>query len=83
MIRKEFIDIVTNTGMATLKEMRRLSMGKDDEVNEFELLQMPYFDENKFAIKANFEIIEEIPVLTVSSCKLNFYIPNYNRLRKQ
>jgi type IV pilus assembly protein PilB len=49
MIRKEFIDIVTNTGMATLKEMRRLSMGKDDEVNEFELLQMPYFDENKFA----------------------------------
>jgi type IV pilus assembly protein PilB len=49
MIRKEFIDIVTNTGMATLKEMRRLSMGKEDEVNEFELLQMPYFDENKFA----------------------------------
>jgi type IV pilus assembly protein PilB len=49
MIRKEFIDIVTNTGMATLKEMRRLSMGKDDEINEFELLQMQYFDENKFA----------------------------------
>lgn len=49
MIRKEFIDIVTNTGMATLKELRRLSMGKDDEVNEFELLAMPYFDENKFA----------------------------------
>lgn len=49
MIRKEFIEIVTNTGMATLKELRRLSMGKDDEVNEFELLSMPYFDENKFA----------------------------------
>ena len=49
MIRKEFIDIVTNTGMATLKELRRLSMGKDDEINEFELLAMPYFDENKFA----------------------------------
>jgi len=49
MIRKEFIDIVTNTGMATLKELRRLSMGKDDEINEFELLSMPYFDENKFA----------------------------------
>lgn len=49
MIRKEFIDIVTGTGMATLKEMRRLSMGKDDEINEFELLRMPYFDENKFA----------------------------------
>ena len=49
MIRKDFIDIVTNTGMATLKELRRLSMGRDDEINEFELLSMPYFDENKFA----------------------------------
>lgn len=49
MIRKEFIDIVTATGMATLKELRRLSMGRDDEINEFELLSMPYFDENKFA----------------------------------
>lgn len=49
MIRKEFIEIVTNTGMATLKELRRLSMGKEDEVSEFELLSMPYFDENKFA----------------------------------
>jgi type IV pilus assembly protein PilB len=35
--------------MATLKELRRLSMGKEDEINEFELLAMPYFDENKFA----------------------------------
>ncbi|HXH74006.1 MAG TPA: ATPase, T2SS/T4P/T4SS family [Bacteriovoracaceae bacterium] len=49
MIRKEFIEIVTNTGMATLKELRRISMGKDDEINEFELLSMPHFDENKFA----------------------------------
>jgi type IV pilus assembly protein PilB len=49
MIRKEFIEIVTNTGMATLKELRRLSMGRDDEINEFDLLGMPYFDENKFA----------------------------------
>lgn len=49
MIRKEFIEIVTNTGMATLKELRRLSMGRDDEINEFELLSMPYFNENKFA----------------------------------
>lgn len=49
MIRKEFIEVVTNTGMATLKELKRLSMGRDDEVSEFELLRMPYFDENKFA----------------------------------
>ena len=49
MIRKEFIDVVTNTGMATLKELRRLSVGREDDVSEFELLRMPYFDENKFA----------------------------------
>ncbi len=49
MIRKEFIEIVTNTGMATLKELRRISMGKEDEISEFELLNMPYFDEVKFA----------------------------------
>ena len=49
MIRKEFIDIVTNTGMATLKEMKRLSISSDEEINEFDLLQMPYFDENKFS----------------------------------
>jgi len=49
MIRKEFIEVVTNTGMATLKELRRLSIGKEDDVSEFELLRMPYFDENKFA----------------------------------
>src|SRR5690242_16942778 len=49
MIRREFINIFIATGLATLKELRRLSMGRDDEINEFELLSMPYFDENKFA----------------------------------
>lgn len=50
MVRKEFIDVVTNTGMATLKELRRLMMNRDeDEVTEFELLDLPAFDENKFA----------------------------------
>ena len=46
MIRKEFIDIVTNTGMATLKEMRRLSVTSDEEINEFELLKIQYFNES-------------------------------------
>ncbi|MBC77372.1 MAG: type II secretion system protein GspE [Halobacteriovoraceae bacterium] len=50
MVRKEFIEVITNTGMATLKELRRLMMNKDDdEVTEFELLALPGFDENKFA----------------------------------
>lgn len=82
MIRKEFIDIVTNTGMATLKEMRRLSMGKDDEVNEFELLQMPYFDENKFAkiCSEKFAITfidlrnAKVPVDTLSTLKKRLVI---------
>jgi len=50
MLRKEFIEVVTNTGMATLKEVRRLTLNKDeDEVTELELLAIPHFDENKFA----------------------------------
>jgi type IV pilus assembly protein PilB len=82
MIRKEFIDLVTNTGMATLKELRRLSMGKEDEVNEFELLSMPYFDENKFAKlcaeKFNLSFIDlrnaKVPLDTLSSLKKKFVI---------
>lgn len=82
MIRKEFIDIVTNTGMATLKEMRRLAMGKDDEINEFELLQMPYFDENKFAKtcseKFGITFIDlknaKVPTETLSSLKKRMII---------
>lgn len=82
MIRKEFIDIVTNTGMATLKELRRLAMGKEDEINEFELLSMPYFDENKFAkiCSERFSItfIElknaKVPAETLSTLKKKYVI---------
>lgn len=50
MVRKEFIDVVTSTGMATLKELRKLTMNKDeDHITELELLDIPSFDENKFA----------------------------------
>jgi type IV pilus assembly protein PilB len=50
MIREEFIEVVTGTGMATLKEMRQLSLNKKaDEVTEFEVLNFPHFDEHKFA----------------------------------
>jgi type IV pilus assembly protein PilB len=82
MIRKEFIEIVTNTGMATLKELRRLSMGKDDEINEFELLTMPYFDENKFAkvCSERFSLTfidlrnAKVPTETLSSLKKRYVI---------
>jgi type IV pilus assembly protein PilB len=82
MIRKEFIEIVTNTGMATLKELRRLSMGRDDEINEFELLSMPYFDENKFAkvCSERFAMTfidlrnAKVPVDTLSTLKKRYVI---------
>jgi type IV pilus assembly protein PilB len=82
MIRKEFIDVVTNTGMATLKELRRLSGGREDEVSEFELLRMPYFDENKFAKivseKYTMTFIDlrnaKVPPDTLSSLKKRFVV---------
>jgi type IV pilus assembly protein PilB len=50
MFREEFVEVVTNTGMATLKELRKLTLNKiADEVTEFELLRFTHFDENKFA----------------------------------
>lgn len=50
MIRKEFIEIVTSTGMATLKELRKLSLNTDDdEVSELDILSLGNFDENRFA----------------------------------
>lgn len=59
MVRKEFIDILTNTGMVTLKELRRLTMNKDETtVTEFQLLDLNHFDEDKFAksISENFSM---------------------------
>lgn len=50
MVREEFLKLLTNNGIATLKEVRRLTLNKDDDaVTELELLEMPHFDENKFA----------------------------------
>lgn len=82
MIRQEFIDLVTNTGMSTLKEMKRLSIGKEDEISEFELLAMPHFDENKFAKicseKFNIPFIDlknaKVPTDTLSSLKKRYVI---------
>ena len=50
MVREEFLKLLTDNGIATLKEVRKLTLNKDeDEITEFELLQMAHFDENKFA----------------------------------
>jgi len=87
MIRQEFIDLVTNTGMATLKELKRLSLGKEDEIAEFDLLGMPHFDENKFAKlcseKFDIPFIDlknaKVPTDTISSLKKR-YILKYRAL---
>ncbi len=50
MVREEFLKLLTNNGIATLKEVRRLTLNKDeDDITEFELLDFPHFDENRFA----------------------------------
>jgi type IV pilus assembly protein PilB len=50
VLRKEFIDLVTATGLATLKEVRRFGVNKDAKnVSELDLLQLKHFDEEKFA----------------------------------
>jgi type IV pilus assembly protein PilB len=49
MVRKEFIDVVANTGVATIKDMRRIASTAEGDVGEFDLLALNYFDENKFA----------------------------------
>jgi type IV pilus assembly protein PilB len=82
MIRKEFIELVNNNGMATLKELKRLAMGKEDEVNEFELLTLSHFDENKFAkicsdkFKLTFIDLRnaKVPADTLSSIKKRFVL---------
>ena len=49
MVREQFIKLLTDNGIATLKEVRGLTRNRDeDEVAEFDLLEMPHFDENKF-----------------------------------
>lgn len=50
MVSEDFIKLLTNNGVATLKEVRKLTLNKNaDEVTELDLLEMPHFDENKFA----------------------------------
>ena len=50
MVRESFLKLLTENGFATLKEVRSLTLNKDEDViQEFELLNLAHFDENKFA----------------------------------
>ncbi len=50
MFRKEFVDVITKTGMVPLKDLRPLVLDKDPSViSELGLLQFKFFDDAKFA----------------------------------
>ncbi|MCK5884550.1 MAG: Flp pilus assembly complex ATPase component TadA [Bacteriovoracaceae bacterium] len=50
MFRKEFSDVITQTGMVPLKDLRPLLVDKDpNQVSELELLRLTFFDDVKFA----------------------------------
>lgn len=50
MFRKEFIDVITKTGMVPIKDLRPLVIDKDPLViSELGLLQFKFFDDIKFA----------------------------------
>lgn len=50
MFRKEFVDVITKTGMVPLKDLRPLVLDKDELIiSELALLQFKFFDDIKFA----------------------------------
>ncbi len=51
MIKEEFLELVSKTGLATIKDLRKISAtDKDkDRIGEADLLELPNFDELKFA----------------------------------
>lgn len=34
-------------------------------------------------MEAAFQVVNGTPALAITSCRLNFYLPSYNKLRKQ
>ena len=50
MFRKEFIDVITKTGMVPIKDLRPLVIDKDPQtISELGLLQFKFFDDIRFA----------------------------------
>ena len=59
MFRKEFSEVITQTGMVPLKDLRTLLQDTDpNSVSELGLLQFEFFDDTKFAkqIAKNFDL---------------------------
>ncbi len=50
MFRKEFVDVITKTGMVPVKDLRPLVIDRDPHaISEFGLLQFKFFDDIRFA----------------------------------
>jgi type IV pilus assembly protein PilB len=50
MFRKEFVDVITKTGMVPIKDLRPLVIDKDPQIiSELGLLQFKFFDNVRFA----------------------------------
>ena len=50
MFRKEFVDVITKTGMVPIKDLRPLIIDKDPlMISELSLLQFKFFDDVRFA----------------------------------
>lgn len=50
MFRKEFVDVITKTGMVPIKDLRPLIIDKDPQlISELGLLQFKFFDDVRFA----------------------------------
>lgn len=59
MFRKEFVDVITGTGMVPVKDLRPLLLDREPAIiTEFELLKFQFFDNIKFAkvIAGNFNL---------------------------
>ena len=50
MFRKEFVDVITKTGMVPIKDLRPLVVDRDPKViTELALLDFKFFDDIRFA----------------------------------
>ncbi|MDD4976590.1 MAG: ATPase, T2SS/T4P/T4SS family [Bacteriovorax sp.] len=50
MFRKDFVDVITKTGMIPIKDLRSLTIDNDPNIiSEFNLLNFKFFDNDRFA----------------------------------
>lgn len=80
MFRKEFADVISETGMVPIKDLRPLLLDDDQQkISEFDLLKFDFFDDVKFAkqVAQKRELVyidlsgAKVPVHTINLIKKN------------